>query len=367
MSGNQTGPRAQAPADTSGNQVTVIGDGNKNNSDSASGGATPGAAGGDTSDGDEGSGSGNQTEAGAITPVEASGNQVTVIGDGNTAESSDGRQAGAGDSADDTTSGQDGTGSGNQTDAGATAPADASGNQMTVIGDGNTNSADSTGTEAGGGNTDGNTTNGQSGSGSGNQTSPAATAPVDASGNQVTVIGDGNSSDNITASGSADGNESDTTSGEDGTGSGNQTSPTFFAPADASVNQVTVIGDGNTTERTVPEETVREETVPEEEGSAGPGEPAEGSGGGFGSMSSPGVESGGTAAAVSYGAQAAPAAIRSGGHSAGVLPQTGVSASLLLWALLGLAMLLLGLGLVTGRRREGRPGRPAGWGVAQAL
>ena len=78
------------------------------------------------------------------------------------------------EAADGTTSGADGNGSGNQTDADATVPVDASGNQVTVIGDGN--EADSTSTDSTPTGTDGDTTAGQDGTGSGNQTSPAATA-----------------------------------------------------------------------------------------------------------------------------------------------------------------------------------------------
>ena len=128
---------------------------------------------------------------------------------------------------------------------------------------------------------------------------------------------------------------------------------------DASDNQMTVIGDGNTTES----------NVPEDGETAAPGDLAEGSEGTPGSESSPGADGSGdwTAAAAASGAQAAPAAaILSGGLVSGILPQTGASAALLLWALLGLAMLLLGLGLLTGRR-EARTGRLRGRGVAQAL
>ena len=74
--------------------------------------------------------------------MHATGNQATVIGDGQVADvqpgdngvdpSTDPGSSDAGTGAGDTTSGQDGTGSGNQTDAGATAPVDASGNQVTV-------------------------------------------------------------------------------------------------------------------------------------------------------------------------------------------------------------------------------------------
>ncbi len=75
----------------------------------------------------------------ATAPVGASGNQVTVIGDGNNNARSSRTSGSDGDSNGDTTSGQAGNGSGNQTDAEAKAPVDASGNQVTVIGDGNDN------------------------------------------------------------------------------------------------------------------------------------------------------------------------------------------------------------------------------------
>ena len=104
------------------------------------------ADGPDSTSGAGGLVSGNQTGGGATAPVEASDNQVTVIGNDNRSSSTD--QGGGSDTqlrsqrhfgAGDTSSGADGTGSGNQTDAGATAPVDASDNQVTVIGDGNSN------------------------------------------------------------------------------------------------------------------------------------------------------------------------------------------------------------------------------------
>jgi hypothetical protein len=110
------------------------------------------ADGPDSTSGASGLVSGNQTEGRATAPVDASDNQVTVIGDDNRSSSTD--QGGSSDSgsgpgnqqsAGDTTSGADGTGSGNQTDAGATAPVDASDNQVTVIGDGNTNDSAASG------------------------------------------------------------------------------------------------------------------------------------------------------------------------------------------------------------------------------
>ncbi len=146
VSGNQTGPSAETSGGTSGNQVTVIGDGNNNAGSSQNGGGSTADSGGDTTDGQDGTGAGNQTDADATAPLQASGNQVTVIGDGNN-NTADSDQNGTGsstaDSSGDTTDGQDATGAGNQTDADATAPLQASGNQVTVIGDGNNNTSDS--------------------------------------------------------------------------------------------------------------------------------------------------------------------------------------------------------------------------------
>ena len=234
------------------------------------------ADGPDSTSGAGGLVSGNQTEGGATAPVKASDNQVTVIGNDNRSSSTEqgggsssgpSNTSGAGDS----TSGADGTGSGNQTDAGATAPVDASDNQVTVIGDGNSNDSAASGDNSGSANQGpagdggGDTTDGSSADGSGNQTDAQADAPVTASGNQVTVIGDGQVADvqpgengvdpSPNPGGTAgDGDAAgDDTSGADGTGSGNQTDAGAIAPVDASGNQVTVIGDDNTsTPRTAP-------------------------------------------------------------------------------------------------------------------
>ncbi len=142
--------------DASDNQVTVIGDGNTNESSTsgANGGgqdspvATPPTARRPTAPA-------TRPTPQAEAPIHATGNQVTVIGDGNVADvqpgdngvdpSANPGDTGTGSGAGDTTSGEDGTGAGNQTDAGATAPVDASGNQVTVIGDGNTTSGSSSG------------------------------------------------------------------------------------------------------------------------------------------------------------------------------------------------------------------------------
>src|SRR5690349_20509623 len=69
------------------------------------------------------------------------------------------------------------------------------------------------------------------------------------SGNQVTVIGDSNTQqESTTGPGSSGAGEAPAppgTTGEDGVASGNQSAVQVEAPVDASGNQVTVIGDGN--------------------------------------------------------------------------------------------------------------------------
>jgi LPXTG-motif cell wall-anchored protein len=281
--------------------------------------------------------------------VDASGNQVTVIGDGNTStgDSAAGDGSATGTGAGNTTSGTDGNGSGNQTEPAASAPVDAGENQVTVIGDGNT--ADNTTTEGNpSGSTDGNTTSGENGNGSGNQTEPAASAPVDAGENQVTVIGDGNTSQTADDETGTGGSGGSTTDGQDGTGAGNQTAPGFEAPVDSADNQVTIVGDGNSnardTESSAGEEDTDSDQSGDQGGDQGAGQGASSGSNGDSASDNAGSDGSGSLAAPSQGGPAA--------SVAGVLPQTGVSAGLMLWGAFGLMMLLLGLALVSGQRRR---------------
>jgi hypothetical protein len=180
---------------------------------------------------------------------------------------------------------------------------------------------------------------------------------VDGSGNQVTVLGDGNNSS--PAAGGSDGESTpsagNTTDGGQGTGSGNQTGPAVSAPVDGSGNQVTVLGDGNTTSR--------DETDPSgsdvDPGQSGdvtdePGTDASDASDTPSAVNgSDGSASGGDALVTSSGAQGGPAV-----PAAVLLPQTGAAGGLLGTGLTGMAILLLGLALtLTGRRRTDGPGR----------
>ncbi len=251
-------------------------------------------------------------------------------------------------SADNTTSGQDGIGSGNQTGLGIQAPVNVTGNQITVIGHDNT--ADSDGGSATSGDTStastptggDNTTSGQDGIGSGNQTGLAIQAPVNASGNQITVIGHDNtattSGDTSTASTPAGGDN--TTSGQDGIGSGNQTGLAIQAPVNATGNQIAVVGEGNTTGNGGGSSVVSPPTTGQ------PGAPGGGESGGTtrGETSPPrsGIGTGSNAGPAVAAATLAPVA--------GVLPNTGAPAGA--GALAALALLLLLGGALLLRRRE---------------
>jgi LPXTG-motif cell wall-anchored protein len=353
LSGNQTAVDAQAPVNLSGNQVTVIGHDNKATS---VGGATTGAStangggGSPTTSGQNGIASGNQTAVGLQVPVNASGNQVTVIGDHNTAQSVSGTSTSGGSTpattgatAGPTTTGQDGLLSGNQTGIGIGLPINLSGNQVTVIGhyntvtsaSGSTTSASTTGGSTGGGALGGATTSGKDGIGSGNQTGLAVLAPVAATGNQVTVIGDHNtvsSTGGSTTGGSTTGGSTGpTTTGEGGIGSGNQTPIVVQVPVDTSGNQVTVVGHDNTVTSTGGSST------------GGGTTPVSTPSGGV-VVSPPTSAAGGTPSGPQGGLQAA------AGPGETVLPNTGAGRELLALAVLGL--MLLSAGLVLGRPRR---------------
>jgi len=258
-SGNQTAVDAQAPINVSGNQVTVIGQ--DNDVKSASGTSTPGggaASSSPTTSGEHGIASGNQTAVDAQAPINVSGNQVTVIGQDNTVKtlsgsSTPGSSAPGGSGGTSTTTGAGGLISGNQTALGIALPVNASGNQVTVIGQHNTNTAAGASTTGSGGSagSGGATTSGEHGAVSGNQTGIAIAAPIAATGNQVTAIGQDNTNTSVGGSSTGGGTTGgttggQTTTGQGGIGSGNQTPISVQVPVDTSGNQVTVIGQDNT-------------------------------------------------------------------------------------------------------------------------
>jgi len=352
-SGNQTGVTALVPVNVSGNQVTVIGQDNTVSSlgGSTTGGSTTGgsgtgttSSGSPTTSGQGGIGSGNQTGIDVLAPIAATGNQVTVIGQDNTVSSLGGSTTGGSgtgttSSGSPTTSGQDGILSGNQTALGALVPVNVSGNQVTVIGQHNTVSSLGGSTTGSGTTSSGSpTTSGQGGIGSGNQTGIDVLAPIAATGNQATVIGQdntvtstGGSSTGGTPTGGGTGGTGSTTTGAGGVGSGNQTPISVQVPVDVSGNQVTVIGQDN--------------TVTSTGGSSTGGTPGGTTGGGTTSPPGGVVVSPPTSGGASSTSQAASAPVT------GTLPSTGMSGNLPGLALLAALLLLLGSALT---RREVR-------------
>ncbi|HET7736468.1 MAG TPA: LPXTG cell wall anchor domain-containing protein, partial [Nocardioidaceae bacterium] len=185
--------------------------------------------------------------------------------------------------------------------------------------------------------------------GSGNQLTLDPDLPVDVSGNQVTVIGDGNQSGGAT--GGADDGEAgdpdagDTTSGEGGTGAGNQLSLDPVARVGADENQLTVLGNGNENG----DDGTGGSGDPDDDGSGdGPGETGPDGDGDRRDGAVGGVGSGGPGRPGVMALGALPSA---GAPATDVLPQTGAEHGPGL-GLLGLVLLLAGCSLIVLRRRE---------------
>ncbi|WP_343902810.1 beta strand repeat-containing protein, partial [Arthrobacter rhombi] len=192
--------------------------------------------------------SGTQAALKAAVPVKASGNTVSVIGDNKT-RNTVGDHGPADDASDGnakaSTSGKRAVASGNQAGAKASAPVDVSGNTVSVIGDNDTeNSTDhhERGASA--------TTSGDDSSGSGNQAGAKASAPVEVSGNTVSVIGDNKTRNTVKDqkhdAGATGKSPKASTSGKHGAASGNQVGAKKSVPVRASGNTISLIGNNDT-------------------------------------------------------------------------------------------------------------------------
>jgi LPXTG-motif cell wall-anchored protein len=142
------------------------------------------------------------------------------------------------------------------------------------------------------------------------------------------------------------------TSGQDGAGSGNQTGITVTAPVDASGNQVTVIGNGNTSSTSGGSSEVSPPTAGGGSNGGQPGgtnQPGSGqtSAPGSGQTSAHGTGIGQVSAPLSAtGSQAGPLAAAATLAPTGLLPNTGAPADALLLAGLALALLAGGASLL---------------------
>ena len=347
--------RAHVPVDVRGNQVTVLGHHNHAGSPSTTSpdAPAPAPARPPTSSGD---GGGDSPEGAAVAvwvPVRVQHQQVTVIGHDN--RTGGPARAELAPSVRTTRlepgSRSDGTDpflAGDRSLVSAEAPITLCGNQVTIIGSGNaTTCSEPTTTPSGPAGAPGDGPAAEEGATLLNGRNLAdVLAPVAVTGNQVTVIGDGNTSGGSTGS----------TGGDDGTASsdpGNTPAVEVLTPVTTTGNQVTVIGDGNTnggsTGSTGGDDGTRNDTGngtgdDTDDGTSAPGTGSEGgTGAGTGDAASGATTATGTehdtdAVGTASGGDAQGA----GAVTAGALPGTGSPAGLLAILLTGLLLLLGG-------------------------
>lgn len=145
------------------------------------------------------------------------------------------------------TTGEDSVLSGEQVQVSLNAPIDLTGNAVTVIGDSRSTGAAPEEPGSASEQSDMTTTSGDSALASGNQAAPRVAAPVDIRNNAVSIVGDSRSEgppDGSPIGGAEPSSGQDsTTSGDDGVASGNQVMPQVEAPINVEANAVSVFGD----------------------------------------------------------------------------------------------------------------------------
>ena len=215
----------------------------------------------DTS-GDNGTLSGSQVVADVSTPVQATGNAISAVGDSSTAPAPAAAPAVAAAApapapapasapapAPATTSGSDGTASGTQVVAPVAAPVSVSGNAISVLGDSSsTGSTAPAPASAPAATLAPAMTTGNNSLLGGTQGLISVDVPIELTGNAVSAAGDSSSTATTT-----DGTTTDAaapaaasgpvTSGSDGTGSGTQVVPVAAAPVTVTGNAISVVGD----------------------------------------------------------------------------------------------------------------------------
>ena len=351
-SGAHHAVRAHVPVAVRHHQVTVLGDHNRSGGTGSRPASVPASSAPSSSSGSSGSG----VEDAAVhvrVPVRVQHQQVTVLGHHNRtggparAEATPTVRTSA-PAADPRTGGTDPFLTGDRSLVDVDVPVDLCGNQVTVIGSGNTTSCPAAGSpEAGPTRTDGSEPGQEASSGRG--TLVDVLAPVTATGNQVTVIGDGNTN----RTGTSDGTGTSDPAGSTGDATDTPTLVDVLAPVTGGGNQVTVLGDGNTNS------TGDSTGTGSSDGDTGTGDPAGDAGDGAGSGSGP---AGGNDDATVADRDASEADRNSAGvaqaasaATTGSLPATGAALGLRAILLIGL-LLLLGGGLLTSGGRRARDG-----------
>ncbi|WP_162642272.1 chaplin family protein [Streptosporangium sp. 'caverna'] len=196
--GNQVKAPIKLPIDISGNAVGVLGGAKASSEGGASvgnGGGDGGGAGGNRTSGDHSILGGNQIVAPITAPINVCGNAVSVFGRaeaGCEGGASVGNGGGGGGAGGNRTSGDHSILGGNQIVAPITAPINACGNAVAVLGKAKAGceGGASVGNGGGGGGAGGNVTSGRGSILGGNQIIAPITAPINVCGNSVAVLGD---------------------------------------------------------------------------------------------------------------------------------------------------------------------------------
>ena len=198
--------------------------------------------------GDDGLLSGTQIVAPITAPVEAAGNAVSVLGDAFAGGTAAPAPAPAPASAPVTTSGTDSVLGGTQAVVEAAAPVTVQGNAISVVGDAASAPAPVAAAPAAepAAPAAAPTTSGADGIAGGTQVLPTVSIPVDLGGNAVSVLGDSSSEGaSAPAAATPTGSGDATTSGSDGIAGGTQVLPNISVPVNLGGNAVSVLGDSS--------------------------------------------------------------------------------------------------------------------------
>jgi hypothetical protein len=242
LSGNQVNAPISAPVDVSGNGVSLVG-GSKAKS---RGGAKvdqggSGSGGGQRTSGKRGVVSGNQVNAPISLPVNACGNAVAVVGGAKAGCEGGAKVKGSGKGGQ-TTDGTDGVLAGNQVKAPISAPVNACGNAVAVVGGALAGCEGGSKVKSGGNTGSRQKTSGVRGVGSGNQADVPISVPVDVCGNAVgNAVAACEGGASVRNGGHRTGRQ--TTSGARGILSGNQGNAPISIPVTACGNAAALVGE----------------------------------------------------------------------------------------------------------------------------
>ncbi|GAA2265397.1 hypothetical protein GCM10010402_21390 [Actinomadura luteofluorescens] len=240
LSGNQVNAPIAAPVDVSGNGAALVG-GSRAVSRGGAKVAQGGSGGGQRTSGKRGVASGNQVNAPISVPVNACGNAVAVVGGAQAGCEGGAKVKGSG-SGGQTTDGTDGVLAGNQVKAPISAPVNACGNAVAVVG-GALAGCDGGSQVKNGGNTGSKQqTSGVRAVGSGNQADVPISVPVDVCGNAVgNAVAACEGGASVRNGGHGTGRQ--TTSGVRGILSGNQGNAPISIPVTACGNAAALVGE----------------------------------------------------------------------------------------------------------------------------